>query len=185
MASAEDPMLEGHTTLGYIAGLTDTMRLGFLVTGVTYRHPGLLAKIIANLDVLSGGRAMLGIGAAWYEREHVGLGVPFPHWRALRATRGNAPDLPPNVERRRRPVPGPLLPPRGNHLPDVGGDPAEIERTINRGGDPIHDRDGFLWRMERFAELGITRIGFAPGGPDPAAEVAQVCETVLPRLRTF
>jgi F420-dependent oxidoreductase-like protein len=54
------------------------VRLGLLVTGVTYRHPGLLAKIVATLDVLSGGRAQLGIGAAWYEREHRGLGVPFP-----------------------------------------------------------------------------------------------------------
>jgi F420-dependent oxidoreductase-like protein len=54
------------------------MRLGLLVTGVTYRHPGLLAKIVTTLDVLSGGRAQLGIGAAWYEREHRGLGVPFP-----------------------------------------------------------------------------------------------------------
>ena len=54
------------------------VELGLLVTGVTYRHPGLLAKIVTTLDVLSGGRAMLGIGAAWYEREHAGLGVPFP-----------------------------------------------------------------------------------------------------------
>ena len=74
---AEDPMLEGYTTLGYVAGLTEKMTLGLLVTGVSYRHPGLLAKIVTTLDVLSGGRAMLGIGAAWYEREHVGLGVPF------------------------------------------------------------------------------------------------------------
>src|SRR4051794_35131961 len=81
MAPAEDPMLEGYTTLGYLAGVTDAMRLGLLVTGVTYRHPGLLAKIIATLDVLSGGRAFLGIGAAWYEREHDGLGVPFPSTR--------------------------------------------------------------------------------------------------------
>ena len=49
-----------------------------LATGVTYRHPGLLAKMVTTLDVLSEGRAMLGIGAAWYEREHLGLGVPFP-----------------------------------------------------------------------------------------------------------
>ena len=54
------------------------MTLGLLVTGVTYRHPGLLAKIVTTLDVLSGGRGQLGIGAAWYEREHRGLGVPFP-----------------------------------------------------------------------------------------------------------
>jgi len=75
---AEDPMLEAYTTLGYLAGRTTTAQLGVLVTGVTYRHPGLLAKIVATLDVLSGGRATLGLGAAWYEREHVGLGVPYP-----------------------------------------------------------------------------------------------------------
>ena len=78
MAPATDPMLEGYTSLGFLAGQTETMRLGLLVTGVTYRHPGLLAKIVATLDVLSGGRAQLGIGAAWYEREHNGLGVPYP-----------------------------------------------------------------------------------------------------------
>ncbi len=77
-ATSEDPMLEGYTSLGFVAGRTSTMKLGLLVTGVTYRHPGLLAKIVTTLDVLSGGRAMLGIGAAWYEREHNGLGVPFP-----------------------------------------------------------------------------------------------------------
>jgi F420-dependent oxidoreductase-like protein len=77
-APAEDPMLEGYTTLGFLASRTSTVQLGQLVTGVTYRHPGLLAKIIATLDVLSGGRATLGIGAAWYEREHRGLGVAFP-----------------------------------------------------------------------------------------------------------
>jgi F420-dependent oxidoreductase-like protein len=71
-------MLEGYTTLGYLAAHTSTVDLQLLVTGVTYRHPGLLAKIASTLDVLSGGRAVLGLGAAWYEREHLGLGVPFP-----------------------------------------------------------------------------------------------------------
>jgi F420-dependent oxidoreductase-like protein len=78
MAPAEDPMLEGYTALGFVAGATTTLRLRLLVTGVTYRHPGLLAKTVTTLDVVSGGRAELGIGAAWYEREHDGLGVPFP-----------------------------------------------------------------------------------------------------------
>ena len=78
MAPAEDPMLEGYTALGFVAGATERLRLRLLVTGVTYRHPGLLAKAVTTLDVLSGGRAELGIGAAWYEREHAGLGVPFP-----------------------------------------------------------------------------------------------------------
>lgn len=76
--TAYDPMLEAYTSLGFLAGITSTMRLGTVVTGVTYRHPGLLAKIATTLDVLSGGRAFLGIGAAWYEREHLALGVPFP-----------------------------------------------------------------------------------------------------------
>ncbi|MFH0172678.1 LLM class F420-dependent oxidoreductase [Streptomyces cacaoi] len=75
---AEAPMLEAYTTLAYLAAHTSTVRLGALVTGVTYRHPGLLAKIATTLDVLSGGRASLGIGAAWYDREHEGLGVAFP-----------------------------------------------------------------------------------------------------------
>jgi F420-dependent oxidoreductase-like protein len=75
---AEEPMLECYTTLAFVAGRTEHLRLRALVTGVTYRHPGLLAKIVTTLDVLSGGRGELGIGAAWYEREHVGLGVPFP-----------------------------------------------------------------------------------------------------------
>src|ERR1700753_3402942 len=75
---AEDPFLEGYTSLGYLAGRTTNITLGLLVTGVTYRHPGLLAKTVATLDVLSEGRAMFGIGAAWYEREHHALGVPYP-----------------------------------------------------------------------------------------------------------
>jgi F420-dependent oxidoreductase-like protein len=74
--SAAEPMLEAYTTLGHVAALTDRMTLGALVTGVMYRHPGLLAKIVTSLDVLSGGRARLGIGASWYEREQRGLGVP-------------------------------------------------------------------------------------------------------------
>jgi F420-dependent oxidoreductase-like protein len=78
MGGALEPMLEGYTALGFLAGQTERITLGLLVTGVTYRHPGLLAKTVTTLDVLSGGRAMLGIGAAWYEREHLGLGVPYP-----------------------------------------------------------------------------------------------------------
>jgi len=71
-------MLEGYTTLAFAAGQTSRIELGTLVTGVTYRHPGILAKTVTTLDVLSGGRAWLGIGAAWNEQEHRGLGVPFP-----------------------------------------------------------------------------------------------------------
>lgn len=78
MWPAEEPMLEGYTTLGFAAGVTERLRMRLLVGGVTYRHPGLLAKTVTTLDVVSGGRAELGLGAAWYEREHRGLGVPFP-----------------------------------------------------------------------------------------------------------
>lgn len=78
MFAVDDPMLEAYATLGFLAARTERVKLHVLATGVTYRHPGLLAKIVATLDVLSGGRAELAIGAAWYEREHRGLGVPFP-----------------------------------------------------------------------------------------------------------
>jgi F420-dependent oxidoreductase-like protein len=78
LGGPREPMLEGYTTLGYLAALTERVRLSLLVTGTTYRRPGLLAKTVTTLDVLSRGRAMLGIGAAWYDREHHGLGVPFP-----------------------------------------------------------------------------------------------------------
>ena len=75
---AEDPFLEGYTTMGYLAALTDRITLTMLVTGVTYRHPGVLAKTMTTLDVLRGGRSMFGIGAAWYDREHHALGIPYP-----------------------------------------------------------------------------------------------------------
>jgi F420-dependent oxidoreductase-like protein len=72
------PMLEGWATIAWAAGRTRSLQLGTLVTGVHYRHPGLLAKFVTTLDVLSGGRAWLGIGAGWNGDESRGLGVPFP-----------------------------------------------------------------------------------------------------------
>jgi len=78
LGPAEDEMLEGYSTLAYLAGLTQRVQLGTLVTGVIYRYPGLLVKTVTTLDVLSGGRAYMGIGAGWFEREAKGLGVPFP-----------------------------------------------------------------------------------------------------------
>ena len=74
----EHDMLEAYTTLGYLAGCTSRAKLVTLVTGAVYRHPGILAKIVTTLDVLSGGRAWLGIGAAWNDDESRGLGIPFP-----------------------------------------------------------------------------------------------------------
>jgi F420-dependent oxidoreductase-like protein len=75
---AENPMLEGYSALNFVASVTSKVKLGTLVTGVIYRHPGFLVKAVSTLDVLSGGRAYMGIGAGWFEREAVGLGLPFP-----------------------------------------------------------------------------------------------------------
>jgi len=75
---SENEMLEGYSALSFAAGRTNRIKLGTMVTGVTYRHPGILVKTVTTLDVLSHGRAYLGIGAAWNEEEHRGLGVPFP-----------------------------------------------------------------------------------------------------------
>jgi F420-dependent oxidoreductase-like protein len=73
-----DPMLESYTTLGYLAGLTEKAYLGVLVTGVIYRHPAVLMKMVNTLDILDGGRTYFGIGAAWYEEEAKGNGIPYP-----------------------------------------------------------------------------------------------------------
>src|SRR5438045_7125256 len=81
VGKAEQEMLEAYTTLGFLAAHTRRARLGTLVSGVHHRHPGVLIKQVTTLDVLSEGRACLGIGAGWYERESRGLGVPFPPLR--------------------------------------------------------------------------------------------------------
>jgi len=78
LGGPDQPMLEAYTLLGALAARTQRVQLGTLVTGVTYRNPALLAKIVTTLDVISGGRAILGIGAAWYDVEHQGLGVDYP-----------------------------------------------------------------------------------------------------------
>jgi F420-dependent oxidoreductase-like protein len=74
----EHEMLEAYSALAFAAAATERVTLGSLVTGVTYRHPGVLLKTVTTLDVLSGGRAILGIGAAWFEEEHRGLGIAYP-----------------------------------------------------------------------------------------------------------
>jgi alkanesulfonate monooxygenase SsuD/methylene tetrahydromethanopterin reductase-like flavin-dependent oxidoreductase (luciferase family) len=74
----EGPMLEGYSTISYLAALTQSVKLGLMITGNIYHHPGLLIKTVTTLDVLSGGRAYFGIGTGWNEREAKGLGVPFP-----------------------------------------------------------------------------------------------------------
>ncbi len=78
VGAEEEPMLEAYTTLGAIAARTHRVRLGTMVTGVTYRNPALLAKTVTTLDIVSGGRAVLGIGAGWNESEHRGYGFELP-----------------------------------------------------------------------------------------------------------
>src|SRR5438093_434577 len=74
----EEPMLEGYTLLGALARETSRVRLATLVTGVTYRNPALVAKMVTTLDVISKGRAICGVGAAWNDSEHIGYGFEFP-----------------------------------------------------------------------------------------------------------
>ncbi len=78
LGDPETEMMEGYTTLGYLAGVTEKLRLGLLVGGVIYRYPAIVVKLVSTLDVLSGGRMYFGIGAAWYEHESISLGLPFP-----------------------------------------------------------------------------------------------------------
>jgi alkanesulfonate monooxygenase SsuD/methylene tetrahydromethanopterin reductase-like flavin-dependent oxidoreductase (luciferase family) len=77
LGAPEEPMLECYTALSALAAVTDRLQLGALVTGNTYRNPAFLAKVVSTLDVVSAGRAILGIGAGWYELEHVQLGYEF------------------------------------------------------------------------------------------------------------
>ena len=81
LGAPETEMMEGYTTLGYLAGVTEKLRLGLMVGGVIYRAPAIVVKMISTLDVLSGGRMYFGIGAAWYEGECKALGLPFPTTR--------------------------------------------------------------------------------------------------------
>jgi len=232
-----EPMLEGYTSLGFLAGQTTNLELGLLVTGITYRHPGLLAKIATTLDVLSGGRAMLGLGAAWYEREHEGLGVPFPptseRFERLEETLqicrqmwsedngayagqhyqlAETVCVPPPIR-----TGGPRILIGGSgerktlrlvakyadacnlfgfepdemarkidvldaHCETEGRDPAEIQRTVVVGTNPLEDIDGFLRLMQQYAALGIEQVWVGPSPTDPVGSVSEMCERVLPRL---
>jgi len=235
---ATDPMLEGYTGLGFLAGQTRRVELGLLVTGVTYRHPGLLAKTVTTLDVLSGGRAMLGIGAAWYEREHRALGVPFPpvaeRFERLEETlqicrqmwsdddgpyTGKHYQLAETLcvpQPVRRPHPRILIGGSGEkktlrlvaqyadacnlfdtgadgirhklevlerHCADVGRDPAEIQKTVITGEDPLADVDAFLRKAEEYDALGISRIWIGAHGEDPVAYTTRAALELVPRLR--
>jgi F420-dependent oxidoreductase-like protein len=233
-----EPMLECYTTLGYLAGTTSSIDLGVLVTGTTYRHPGLLAKIVTTLDVLSGGRAWLGIGAAWYDREHEGLGVPFPstaerferleetlqiagqmwsdddgaytgkHYRLAeticlpRPVRGRVPIMIGGAGERKTlrlvaqyadacnlfagedpSVIAHKLDVLRGHCEAVGRDYDEIRKTMLVHEDPTADPDGFLTRMQEYAELGIQLVTMMPPTDDPVAWASGMAERVVSRLK--
>ncbi|CAI9414375.1 LLM class F420-dependent oxidoreductase [Nocardioides sp. T2.26MG-1] len=193
-----EPMLEGYTTLGYLAGITENLRLSLLVTGTTYRHPGLLAKIVTTLDVLSRGRAVLGLGAAWYDREHAGLGVPFPSTaerferleETLRICRQMwSDDDGPFDGRHYRLaetvcVPPPVQRPRPPILVGGGGERktlrlvaqyADACNLFPLGPDGVRHKLDVLRRHcddvgRDYDEIEKTMLGGAPGGPDPVAD---------------
>ena len=236
-APPQEPMLEGYTSLGFVAGKTKRLTLGLMVTGVTYRHPGLLAKIVTTLDVLSEGRAMFGVGAAWYQREHEGLGVPYPalseRFERLEETiqickqmwsdndgpyEGKYYQLAETIcSPRPIQTPGPKILIGGGgekktlklvarygdacnlfamgvdqvgrkldilkeHCEAEGRDYNSIKKTMNGGGDPLSDVDGFLREMEQYAALGISLVDMRNVPPDPARFVSELGEKVLPRL---
>ncbi|MFW9855981.1 MAG: LLM class F420-dependent oxidoreductase [Candidatus Thorarchaeota archaeon] len=81
LGPAEDDMYESYSLLNFAAALTEKINLGTMVTGNIYRHPGMLVKTVTTLDILSKGRAYFGIGAGWFERESIGLGIPFYNWK--------------------------------------------------------------------------------------------------------
>jgi F420-dependent oxidoreductase-like protein len=237
LGRAQDPFLEGYTSLSFLAGQTTTITLALLVTGVTYRHPGVLAKTVTTLDVLSQGRSMFGIGAAWYEREHVALGVPYPPLRdrfeMLEETlqiclqmwsddngpyHGKHYQLAETICEpqpiRRPPI---LIGGSGEkktlrmvaqyadvwnttdsepdelehkidvlrrHCDTVGRDVSEVRKTVGLFADPFADIDGYLKRLERYAELGIEmiNIGPVPGTPDPAGFVQRFGDELMPKV---
>src|SRR6266511_1006552 len=167
-AAAEEPMLEGYTTLGYVAGKTERMTLGVLVTGVMYRYPGLLAKIVTTLDVLSGGRARLGIGASWYEREQRGLGVPVV-------------PVSERFERLEETLRICLQMWSDDNGPFQGRHYDSIEKTVLAVRPALADVDAFIAAAGAYANLGVTEMATMPDR-HPVEFAEQLAERVLPRL---
>ncbi len=197
MASVDEPMLEGYTTLGYLAGRTERMTLGLLVTGVMYRYPGLLAKIVTTLDVLSGGRARLGIGASWYEREQWGLGVPVvpvgERFERLEETlriclqmwgADNGPFHGRHYQLAETLcVPAPVSRP---HPPIMigGGGERKTLRLVARYAvtrPALADIDAFVADVADYGALGATEVQTMPDR-HPVEFAEQLAEQVLPRL---
>jgi alkanesulfonate monooxygenase SsuD/methylene tetrahydromethanopterin reductase-like flavin-dependent oxidoreductase (luciferase family) len=179
---------------GFLAGLTRSVQLHLLVTGVTYRHPGILAKTVSTLEVLSGGRAALGIGAAWYEREHRALGVPHSpiligsgERKTLRlvARYADATNL---FASSPREVGAKLDILRG-HCKAEGTDYDRIETTIPwvPGAPPATPDDArhFVDAVVPYDALGLSRVIAMPIGPDPLGVVQTLAAHVAPQLASM
>ena len=171
---AEKEMLEGYTTLGYLAACTSRAALVTLVTGTIYREPGILAKIVTTLDVLSDGRAWLGIGAALERGGVARPRHPVPAGRrAVRAARGDAADLPADVARRREAVPGQALPARAAAelaAVAVPAAPADHDRRRRReedaaAGGPVRRRVQPVRRPGRGPQAGRAAPALRGGRP--------------------
>ncbi len=118
LGTPDQPMLEAYTALGALATATQNVQLGTLVTGNTYRNPTLLAKAITTLDVISQGRAILGIGTGWFELEHDSARLRIRHLhRAIRQTRRGAADHPADARRRAPDILGQVLPDQSRRWP--------------------------------------------------------------------
>lgn len=197
-----DDLLEAYTTLGFLAGVTERATLGALVTGVTYRNVALLGKMIATLDVLSNGRAVAGLGAAWYEREHTAYGINFPPLKERFQLLEDALEVLPLLwgkgaplfEGRRIRVPEALSYPRPvqEHVPIlVGGSGerktlrlvAQYADACNLFGDPkvvvkkigvMHAHCEAVGRDPR--DIEVTHLGSATPGGDPVPYFAAYAE---------
>ena len=139
-----DPMLEGWSTLAALCARDDPVRLGTLVTGVTYRNPALLAKTATTLDVISGGRAILGLGAAWNDVEHAGYGYEFPPVRERMDRLDEALTIIRAMFTEERPsLRGSPLPDRGGAqraAPDPAGRPARSWSAAAASSEPSRSR---------------------------------------------
>ena len=199
-----DPMLDAYTLLGGIAARTDRARLGTLVTGVTYRNPALLAKMVTSLDIVSSGRAVLGIGAAWNEDEHRGLGFEFPPVRermdrledALRICRAMFTEESPTYDGRHHHIREALNYPRPVHgsIPILigGGGEKRTLRLVAQYADACNlfgDLDTIRHKLDVLnrhceavgrdpAEITKTRLGALV-----VAETAEEADRIAERLR--
>jgi len=152
---------------------------------VTYRYPGVLAKIVTTLDVLSQGRSMFGIGAAWYEREHVGLGIPYPPVRERFEMLEETIQICRQMWTTARTKASTTGWPRRSVSPHrFGRDPADIRKTAGLFRDPFEDLDDYLETVQSYARLGIDliNVGPLPGNPDPVGFVGRLGDEVVPKV---